>query len=79
MSRNQHDWDSHLPYVMSAYRSTEHESTGYSPCRLFLGRENVFPLDIVLGDCQTNVNILHSFNDFVLETEKKLNQAYSDV
>ena len=32
---NQRNWDECVPYVMAAYRATSHESTGYSPNRLF--------------------------------------------
>ncbi|CAC5412258.1 unnamed protein product [Mytilus coruscus] len=31
VSDNHRDWDKQLPYVMMAYRSTEHEITGMSP------------------------------------------------
>ena len=41
------DWDEQLPYVMMAYRSSEHETTGHSPNFLMLGRETATPLDIM--------------------------------
>ena len=44
---NQRNWDTLLPYVMMAYRSTEHETTGMSPNMLMLGRETTIPLDII--------------------------------
>ena len=47
VSDHQHDWDRHLPYVLMAYRSAQHESTGYSPNMLMLGREVSTPLDIM--------------------------------
>ena len=47
VSENHRDWDEHIPYVMMAYRATEHESTGYSPNMLMLGRETSTPLDII--------------------------------
>ncbi|KAK3105584.1 hypothetical protein FSP39_001056 [Pinctada imbricata] len=46
---NQRDWDDHLPYLLMAYRSTAHKSTGCTPNLLMLGRENDCPIDIVVG------------------------------
>jgi len=44
---NQKNWTEILPFVMSAYRSAVHESTGYSPNYLFYGRELYAPIDLV--------------------------------
>ena len=44
---NHKDWDEHLPYVMMAYRSTDHETTGMSPNKLMFGREVSTPLDLM--------------------------------
>ncbi|CAG2251645.1 unnamed protein product [Mytilus edulis] len=41
------NWDVLLPYVMMAYRSSQHETTGYTPNRLMLGREVSTPLDLI--------------------------------
>jgi len=38
-----------VPFIMMAYRATQHSSTGFTPNRLFLGRENKAPLDVALG------------------------------
>ena len=43
----QNDWDDHLPYIMSAYRSSVQESTGCSPNLMLFGRENLLPLDLI--------------------------------
>ena len=43
------DWDSLLPFVMSAYRSTPHRSTLVTPNRLMLGREALLPVDLMYG------------------------------
>ena len=40
------DWDDLLPPVMMAYRSSVHESTGFSPYRRMFGEECMFPMDI---------------------------------
>lgn len=47
VSDNHKDWDRQLLYVMMAYRATEHETTGFSPNMLILGRETSTPLDLV--------------------------------
>jgi len=49
VEESQRDWDQRLPQVMAAYRASPHSSTGYSPNRLFLGRETRMPLDLVMG------------------------------
>ena len=49
VNENKRDWDDHLPYVMFAYRSSIHASTGFSPNSLMLGREVNLPLDILVG------------------------------
>ena len=48
-AENPTTWDHHLPYVMCAYRSTQHSSTGCSPNMLMLGREIALPIDLMLG------------------------------
>ena len=42
------DWDDLLPPVMMTYRSSVHESTGFSPYRLMFGEECTLPMDIGL-------------------------------
>ena len=49
VSKNQRDWDQHLPYMMMAYRSAVHESLKCSPCEMMLGRNVELPIDILLG------------------------------
>ena len=43
------DWDQLLPYVMMEYRSSEHETTGFTPYYVMLGREVSVPMDIQFG------------------------------
>ena len=45
---NKDDWDDLLPAVMMAYRSSVHESTGFSPYQLMFGEECTLPMDIGL-------------------------------
>ena len=46
--KNRDDWDDLLPAVMMAYRSSVHESIGFSPYRLMFGEECTLPMDIGL-------------------------------
>ena len=48
VSDNQKDWDECLPFVMMAYRSSTHESTGFSPTELMMGREVSLPIDLIV-------------------------------
>ena len=45
---NRDDWDDLLPAVMMTYRSSVHESTGFSPYRLMFGEECTLPMDVGL-------------------------------
>ena len=40
------NWHELLPFVMHAYRTSVHESTGYSPYRLMMGEECSLPQDV---------------------------------
>ena len=57
VDKNQKDWDDHLPYVMSAYRATQHRSTGVSPNLLMLNRDVDAPIDIMVGAPPTKTQI----------------------
>ena len=45
----QDNWDDLLPYMMSAYTATAHDSTRCSPDLMFLGREKTMPIDLLMG------------------------------
>jgi len=47
--RQQKEWDKDLPLLTMAYRSTPHESTGYTPNYLLFGREITMPVDLQIG------------------------------
>ncbi|KAK3720684.1 hypothetical protein QZH41_003449 [Actinostola sp. cb2023] len=49
VSKNQRDWDEHLQLVMMAYRTATHETTGFSPSAMMLGREITSPIDLLFG------------------------------
>ena len=49
VAADQRDWDSNLPLLMLAYRSSIHDSTGQSPYLMMFGRETILPVDLLLG------------------------------
>lgn len=75
VSDHQIDWDKKLPYVLMAYRSSQHESTGYTPNMLMLGREVATPVDIMYEFPNrvkpTNVH------DWVRELRQTLEKAHT--
>jgi len=76
VSASQRDWDDRLPSVMAAYRASPHSSTGFTPNRLFLGRENRMPLDLVMGlPLQESVGDA-TVDDFVVDQREKAETAY---
>lgn len=48
VSRDQKDWDTHLPAVLFGYRVSPHDTTGESPFYLLYGREPRLPVDVSL-------------------------------
>ena len=43
---NQSDWDTYIPLVLFAYRTSIHKTTGETPLRLLCGRDGRLPIDI---------------------------------
>ena len=78
VSDNQKDWCSYLPYVMAAYRSTQHSSTGYTPNYLMLGREVKGAVDVLYGTMPDN-RTPSSYDNFAEEVELRMKYAYAVV
>ena len=77
VNENHTDWDEHLPYVMMAYRSTIHETTGFSPNSLMLGREVCTPLDIMY-DVPSAIKPMPR-NEWVWQLQERLENAHKIV
>jgi transposase InsO family protein len=77
VSDSQRNWDECLPPVMAAYRASPHDSTGFSPNKLFLGRENRMPLDLLMGFPEEELERNRSSNQFVAEIQEKTENAYA--
>ncbi|MES9884898.1 MAG: reverse transcriptase domain-containing protein [Sedimenticola sp.] len=50
VNENRSNWDEQIPFVLMAYRSTIHDSTGCTPNSLMLGREVALPIDLMVGN-----------------------------
>lgn len=49
VNAKQNDWDEHLSMVTMAYRSSVHQSTGFTPSQLMFSREMILPIDLLYG------------------------------
>ena len=77
VSEHQRDWDKYIPYVMMAYRSAEHETTGQTPNRLMLGREVSTPLDIMY-EMPPSIKQIPE-NRWAWELKERMEEAHSFV
>ena len=73
VAKHQKDWDMYLPQVMMAYRSSEHESTKYTPHRLMIGREIHLPVDVMFGRVPDHQPEL---SQYVRELRESSEEAY---
>lgn len=71
-------WPQHLPKVLYAYNTTEHQSTGYSPYELMFGQKAQLLVDFQLGESQEEL-MSRSARDWVDEHQKHLNSVYLHV
>lgn len=74
MEGQQTHWDVNLGCLASAYRSTQHESTGFSPNLLMMGREVRLPAALLFGEPpSTNGN---SFGEYVEQLRQDMERAH---
>ena len=74
---NQTNWDFLLPYVMMAYRSSVHTSTGFTPYKVLFGQEIVLPVDVMLGVASKDK--FTSVSDYVTRTADTLSTVVEAV
>ncbi|UYV72261.1 hypothetical protein LAZ67_9002385 [Cordylochernes scorpioides] len=67
------DWDSQLPILLMAYRSSVHETTGYSPAKMLLGKELKLPFDIFFG-CPNSIG--EGSDEFVDRLHSRLEKVH---
>lgn len=68
------DWDSHLPYLLFAYRVAVQESTQASPFYLLYGREARVPTESALNQPRTPYQV--EFPDYCSELVAHLSDAW---
>ncbi|UYV73793.1 K02A2.6-like [Cordylochernes scorpioides] len=73
VAQNQRDWDSQLPILLMAYRSSVHETTGYSPAKMLFGRELKLPCDLIFG-CPNSIG--EGSNEFVDRLHSRLEKVH---
>ena len=80
VENNQKDWDVHLPYMMMAYRSAEHDTTGVAPVEVMLGRHIELPIDLIVGSPPPDDND-HSNNmpEYVHRLKERLVRVHDYV
>ena len=74
---DQTNWSFKLPYVLMAYRSFVHESTGFTPHYLVFGHEISLPLDLMYQPPPGTTPV--DVNEWVSQKEEAFRQAYELV
>ena len=72
-------WHELLPFVMHAYRTIVHESTGYSPFRLMMGEECSLPQDVSTAELRTSRENDIAPHPFATWVRDALKVAYDHV
>ena len=77
IDEDQTNWSVKLPYVLMAYRSSVHESTGFFPHYLVFGHEISLPLDLMYRPPPGTIPV--HVNDCVSQKKEAFRQAYELV
>jgi len=73
---NHKDWDSRLPAVLSAYRASKHEWTGFTPYELVMGQKPRMPIDIVLGNVSGDRPKYENYTEYVENLRERLTKSH---
>ena len=73
------NWHELLPFIMHAYRTSVHESTGYSPFRLMMGEECSLPQDVSTTELRTQRENDVAPHPFATWVRDALEVAYDHV
>ena len=70
-------WDEHIGACLMAYRSSVHQSTGYTSFSLMYGHEMKLPLDIMVG--LPDEEEYDFYGDFACKLKRNLTDAFRHV
>jgi len=79
VSESQRDWCEWLPTVLTAFRASVRESTGFSPNYLMFGRENRLLVDLVLRTREETRSYLVTYDEFADEMLVRFRAAFDRV
>ena len=71
------DWDEHLPFMLSAYRSSVHASTQCTPNSLVYGKETNLPIDLMIPGSHMSDIKARNYPDYVQFVRKALQSVHS--
>ena len=77
IDQSQSEWSTLLPFVLMAYRSSVHESTGFTPYFLVFGHEMSLPLDLMYQPPEHSEP--SSLKKQVLERQEAIRKAFELV
>ena len=66
---NQKDWDTFIPFLLMAYRSSKHASTGISPNRMMFAKEVSLPIDLMFGTADDSREFTNEYAEKLEEQE----------
>ena len=77
VSRDQKDWDTHLPAILFGFRVSPHETTGDSPFYLLYGREPRLPVDVSLLPPSNVTNSIKEHRARIVQTIEEAHKVCS--
>ena len=78
VSNHKTDWDTHLPQILFAYRTSIYDTTGFAPFHITFGRSPILPIDTIIGTPPLQRKVTDN-PSFVNKLHTSLHSAYAAV